>query len=380
MGSISSTENHQNLTQYETVALDSELNLSDGHPRQDLTEQQRQIVESLSDMWMQSFKHPASTIEREAAEAFFSLFGQKSHLDSHDEIVACYSSSVAMEIFARALSQQGSSIALLHPTFDNIPDILRGNRLNLVAIDEEDCHRQQALSEELLNKVDAVFLTTPNNPTGRYISAVLLDRIARQCAASDTILALDTCFRGFDIRTHYDHYAILRESGSRWVVIEDTGKLWPTLELKVGWLSWSSNVGIPLRRVYSDILLAVSPVILMLVRKLADDAMAGGMERLHWSIAENRKALRETLSGIDGVSFPDSDSRVSVERIEFASIDAAAVWRLLRDRNIYVLPCRMFHWDRPEEGNNMIRVALSRPLGKVLRGAEAIREVVAELQ
>lgn len=232
MGSISSTENHQNLTQYETVALDSELNLSDGHPRQDLTEQQRQIVESLSDMWMQSFKHPASTIEREAAEAFFSLFGQKSHLDSHDEIVACYSSSVAMEIFARALSQQGSSIALLHPTFDNIPDILRGNRLNLVAIDEEDCHRQQALSEELLNKVDAVFLTTPNNPTGRYISAVLLDRIARQCAASDTILALDTCFRGFDIRTHYDHYAILRESGCRWVVIEDTGKLWPTLELR----------------------------------------------------------------------------------------------------------------------------------------------------
>lgn len=42
-----------------------------------------------------------------------------------------------MEIVARALVTEIDSLMLLHPTFDNIPDILRGVGMKLVPFLEE---------------------------------------------------------------------------------------------------------------------------------------------------------------------------------------------------------------------------------------------------
>ncbi|WP_433655173.1 aminotransferase class I/II-fold pyridoxal phosphate-dependent enzyme [Nocardia sp. CA-128927] len=369
-----------NLTQYEVEALDSVLNLADGHARQDLTPSQLEIVQSLPDMWIQSIGGKLSEIERDSALQFFDVFGQYSHPAPGTELLACYSSSVAMEIFARSLSAEGLlSIGLLHPTFDNIPDILRGVGATLFPVEEDDLHSRGCIDPDVLARVDAIFLTTPNNPTGQVIDAPMLAAIARQCAAAEVILTLDTCFRGFDARAQYDHYAVLRESGCRWVVIEDTGKLWPTLELKIGWLAWSKNVGIPVERIYSDILLGISPVVMKMVQQFARDAKEGGLHALHAGMRENRNILRNTLHDLVGVDFPDPDNRGSVERIRFSHLESIRVWEVLRDRNVHVLPCQKFHWHRPDDGNDTVRVALARPAHKVRQTAEALREVILEL-
>lgn len=373
------SEVYLNLTQYEVDALDSVLNLADGHARQDLTPSQREIVKSLPDLWMQSIGGTLSEIEKDAARQFFDLFGQVTHPEPGTELRACYSSSVAMEIFARALATNGLlSIALLHPTFDNIPDILRGVGATLIPVEEDELHHYGCVDPKIMDPVDVVFLTTPNNPTGRVLDAPMLETIARQCAAAGVILALDTCFRGFDVRAQYDHYAILRESRCQWVVIEDTGKLWPALELKIGWLAWSKNVGIPVERIYSDILLGISPVVMKLVQQFSRDAKNGGLQVLHGGMRENRNILRRTLRDLAGVHFPDPDNRGSVERIRFSRIESIRIWECLRDRNVHILPCQKFYWHRPDDGNDTIRVALARPSEKVRRMAEALREIILE--
>jgi len=366
-----------NLTELEYLALNSALNVADGHARQHLTDGQRSIVAQLPDLFSEAADNPVEKLERAAFGSYFALLGQHSFPVRRGGVLSCYSSSVAMEIVARSLVTGTDSIALIHPTFDNIPDILKGVGLRLLPLPEAQIHEGD-LTGAPLDTADSVFVTTPNNPTGRVLPEDRLRLLAGRCAERGQVLVLDTSFRGFDPRAHYDHYAVLEDSGCRWIVIEDTGKLWPTLDLKVGWLVTSEHLGLPVAQVYSDILLGVSPLVLVLLRRFAEDAAAGGLADLHRFVAANRELLRSTLAGVPGVSFPDSGSRGSVERIHLGRRGSVPTWRALQQRNVYALPCRQFFWANPEEGDHMLRVALARPAPTVTAAARIMRTVLLD--
>lgn len=364
-----------NLTQFELLALNSSLNLADGHARQELTPNQSRIIDDLPQLWATAAKRPVEEVERDARQAYFQLVGQHSHPGAEGRVLSCYSSSVAMEIFARALATRTHSIGLLHPTFDNIPDILRGVGLTLVPLEEDQLHDEDLVAD-LLSSVGCLFVTTPNNPTGKALSRERLSRLAEQCADADVVLALDTSFRGFEPAAQYDYYALLENSGCRWVVIEDTGKLWPTLELKIGWLAFAENVGLPIIKVHSDILLGTSPLVLALVEQFSLDAADGGLAELHRFIAENRRIVRDCLADVPGVSFPDPDSHASVERVDVGARSSVQVWTALTEQRVFALPCQQFHWAEPSLGDHTLRLALSRSATSVAAAAATLRSVL----
>ncbi|MGW6598230.1 enduracididine biosynthesis enzyme MppP [Streptomyces sp. NPDC055036] len=371
------TEPHlkENLTQWEYLALNSELNIADGHARQALSPGQQKIVNELPLLWAESEQRPVQQIESEAHQAYFTLLGQHRYPAEPGRVLSCYSSSVSMEILARSLSAEVDRVALVHPTFDNIADLLRGNGLELVPVEEDTLHGGD-LPAELLSSVGCVFVTTPNNPTGRVLAQERLRRLAEQCAEHGIVLVLDTSFRGFDAAAHYDHYAVLEEAGCRWVVIEDTGKLWPTLDLKAGLLVSSAHVDLPIAKIYSDILLGVSPLILALIREFSRDAADGGLADLHAFIRHNRSVVRRTLAGVEGVSFPDPESRSSVERVAFAGRTGTEVWEELQRHRVFALPCRQFHWAEPSEGEHMLRIALARSAEPLEQSVQILRTVL----
>lgn len=367
-----------NLTRIEMAALDAVVNVSDGHARQDLSPSQGRIIDGLTQLFRWAARRPYPELDTRAHDAFFHALGQHGSPIGSGRILSCYASSVAMEIVARALADSVRSVGLIHPTFDNIPDLLRGNRLRLVPLDE---HRLIAgdPTELFVPPVDCLFITTPNNPTGAVVPPQQLAAIAAACADRDAVLVLDTCFRGFDRRAQYDHYAVLDRSGCRFVLIEDTGKLWPTLDLKAGFLVYSENVRLPIAEIYSDIMLNVSPLILVLIEKFARDAAAGGLQTLHEDIARNRAQLRRMLASLP-VTFPDRHSVVSVERIRLdAGFDARAVADRLRDSDIHVLPCAQFHWADQAEGASFLRVALARTPATVEAAAAGITSVLTSM-
>jgi enduracididine biosynthesis enzyme MppP len=361
-----------NLTELELTAIESGINVADGHARHDLTVTQQKIIAQLPDLFLQATETSAATLDSEAKQAFLAAIGQHTAI-TQAEVLSCYSSSVAMEIFGRALLSAGvTTVAMIHPTFDNIPDILRGLGMTLIPLAEEALLDGSA---EIPPGVEALFITTPNNPTGSVLPRKQLEHWARVCSENGLILALDTSFRGFDARAQYDHFEVLVQSGCRYVVIEDTGKLWPTLDLKVGFLVFTPGEPLPLHRIHTDILLGVSPLILLLVKHFAEDAHDGGFDELHRFVQTNRALLRETLAGVPGLSFPDRHSRVSVERIALPeSTTAGAVWQALRRQNVHVLPCRQFHWADPEAGERFVRVALSRPPEMISAAAATLRD------
>jgi enduracididine biosynthesis enzyme MppP len=366
-----------NLTEFEYLAINCHTtNVADGHARQTQTPTQAAIIDDLPAIFRESERRSVDELERDAHGAFFTMLGQHSYpRDAKDRVFACYASSVAMEILARALATEIRTMGLVHPTFDNIPDILKGMGISLVPLEEDDLHEGDSM-DRLIEGLEAVFITTPNNPTGRVLAEDRLRRLAEACARSGAVLCLDTSFRGFDPRAQYDHYAVLEASGCRWAVVEDTGKLWPTLDLKIGWLVISENLGLPVPKIYSDILLGVSPMILTLVRRFSDDAAAGGLTELQTFIESNRRIVRRALEDLDGVSFSADEVHGSVERVFLRDRSSSDVWAELVDAGVYALPCHKFHWARPDEGDTSLRIALARDPENLALTVDRIRAVL----
>ncbi len=367
-----------NLTAMEVDALtdaDDSLNLTDGHARLHLTEEQEAIVQQIPEMFSAASTLGFSAIECESHAAFLHAVGQHSAPVGTGRILSCYSSTLATDIVARALPT-GAQVAVLHPTFDNIADLLVTRGLSL-----------QPLSEDaLLGKawpmppVRAIVVTHPNNPTGLVTPRDHLRSLAEHAARNNQIVIMDASFRGQVRDAQYDTYEVLEGAGAEWIVIEDTGKLWPTHELKIGLLAYSERNTLPIARAFSESLLAASPVVLQLVKKLADDWADGGYERSRALIDRNREAVRESIESV-GLVLADPTSQISVARVDLGETgpDSAVLYQELLKRGVHVLPCAPFHWADPSSGERYIRISLARPHEVVSVAAHTLAAAYSEL-
>lgn len=127
--------------------------------------------------------------------------------------------------------------------------------------------------------VDAIVVTHPHNPTGLITPEGHLRSLAAHAVRHGQTVIIDASFRGQVRAAQYDMYALLDEAGADWIIIEDTGKLWPTHELKIGMLAYSTRTKLPIERAFSESLLSASPVVLQLIGTLARDWSSGGYER-----------------------------------------------------------------------------------------------------
>ncbi len=360
-----------NLTTMEVDALtdvDGGLNLTDGHARLHLTREQAAIVEHLPEMFAVASSRAFPAIEYEAHSAFLNAVGQHSAPLGTGRIMSCYSSTLATDIVARALPD-GAQVAVLHPTFDNIADLLVTRGLTLVPFSEDALLDRRWPAPP----TRAIVLTHPNNPTGLVTPKEHLRSLAEHAAAHGQTVIIDASFRGQVRSAQYDTYEVLENAGTDWIIIEDTGKLWPTHELKIGLLAHSTRTTLPIRRAFSESLLGASPVVLQLVKLLADDWADGGYERSRALIDRNRDAVRDELVSV-GLALADPDSQISVARIDLGErgLGSEVLYKELLTRGVHVLPCAPFHWADPESGRRYIRISLARPYEVVSAAARAL--------
>jgi len=367
-----------NLTTMEVDALTDiggGLNLTDGHARLVLSKQQAAVVERIPDMFAEASRRPFRDIEREAHAAFLGVIGQHSAPVGTGRILSCYSSTLATDIVARALPAD-AVIAVLHPTFDNIADLFVTRGLSLVPLFESALLAQEWPGPP----VRAIVVTHPNNPTGLITPEGHLRSLAEHAVRHGQTIIIDASFRGQVRQAQYDTYAVLEEAGADWIVIEDTGKLWPVHELKIGLLAYSERTRLPIERAFSESLLAASPVVLQLIKALAADWEDGGYERARALVERNRAVVQETIEPT-GLQLADPDSQISVARIELPAggPDSSVMYKDLVARGVHTLPCMPFHWADPEGGLRFIRISLARPFEVVERGARTLVQAYHDL-
>jgi aspartate/methionine/tyrosine aminotransferase len=360
------------LTQMQLLGVASETNVAEGYPRFALTPSQQAIVDGFPELLAEASRTPYPELEARAHGAFFDALGQRTAPVGSGRILSFYSSTVATDVVAGCLAHSTKRVALVNPVIDCIPALLRHRGIELVPIGERRLAGRDPLAG--IGDVGAVMTANPNNPTGALLGAGALRRLAEACAARRAVLIIDSCFRAFDTRTQYDSYEVLDATGVDYVVIEDTGKLWPTGGIKLGFLVLSAGSSLPVPDVAADILLTAPPFSTVVVEAFAGDMANGGLAALHERIGSNREILREELAGSSVARLADGDSRVSVSRVELPrGMSGTRLWGQLLRFGVHSVPCRPFYWARPSTGERYLRIALAREPEVVRRAARAVR-------
>lgn len=334
------------------------------------------MIGTLPRLFLETEKRNQHAIQEFFRSRFFALSGQKTHSRLGTPLYH-YSSSVSVEVLANYLRRERKSVTLIHPTFDNIPAILKRHDIQLLPIEEFALRRPAKAIQSLTT--DAIFLVLPNNPTGFQLTRAQFETLVRSCKEKGIVIILDFSFRFFSSLTKWDQYEILLSNQSDFVCIEDTGKTWPALDLKIGFITASDSLYSELEQITDDVLLNVSPFIFALLsRYISIEQQLPIKETVSQLADHNRKILRAELYDTP-LKIANADSKISVEWIKLPTVwDSVDFCEWLESHQISVLPGNPFFWNQSERGRSYVRVALMRPREFFQRAASQLRRATLE--
>lgn len=370
-------------TEYERLSLDSEFNLSDGHSRLRLLPSQEAIIDRFPELFRGASVRNQTELEHQLIESFFILAGARDSYPA-DRCFLSYSASSAIAMLASYCRRSHKSVALVEPTFDSIASILRREDIPLEVISETSLYQDDVAT--LLGSIsaDVIWLVLPNNPTSRYLEQSRFIEVVRFCADHKKMLVFDYCFRFFcQNMLEWSQYEILEQSGVTYAAIEDTGKTWSTLDIKVGMLVCSDDISMDVYNMHSDLLLNVSPFHLQVLTEFIRDTTRIGLKAsILDHAALNRRNLRAGLAG--SVLEPALAERNGALAREWIHINATFtgedLWKALRERGVHVLPGSNFYWNDPQQGLHFVRVPLTRDPDLIVRSIPTILEVTELLR
>lgn len=127
----------------------------------------------------------------------------KKCIAEHEKINAeniCVGNGAADLIFRLVRTFKPEKAVIASPCFSEYEKALLETdcRISFYKLYEENCFDlQRDFIDMIENDTDMIFITSPNNPTGRIISADLLSEITEKCLKNGCILVADECFMDF---------------------------------------------------------------------------------------------------------------------------------------------------------------------------------------
>jgi aspartate/methionine/tyrosine aminotransferase len=372
----------KNLTSYEIDSLPYAFNLTDGHAYRNWSAAEEAVIARAAELFKRANRRSQATIER-AFIADFLRLARQTNDEASVGFLMCFTASMSFEVLANWLRRKRWSVTLIEPAFDNLADIFRRHDIRLnpfpEMIMEEPAETFTARLPDIAD--ECVCLVTPNNPTGATLTEENLRRLAAFCAERGKLLVLDNCFRAYLPRDQvYDQYRIVIDSGVDFVMVEDTGKTWPTAEIKAPFFAVSRARGLfqEMYDIYTDFLLHVSPVSVGLAHQFIRLSQEDDLALIRDVVARNRRTLYDSLAGTYLTPCEKPFSSIAWLRID-ASISARDLKRKLDARGIFVLAGDHFYWSDHRRGSGYIRVALVRDPDLFAEAAVRLAEVCRKI-
>jgi len=374
------------ITQHEIAALRTRFNLADAHTHQSQSASQRRIVENLPNLWYSAENHSQHQSEQEFIDTFYRFHGQYRALERKNEIYLVYAASIGMHITATYLQKKRLKIGLIEPCFDNLHDLMKHMELPMSPLPESVLRDPSAVYRNLqehAGHLDAIVLVDPNNPTGFSVLSPNTDvfrEVVRFCVDHNKLLILDLCFAAFILasgRPRPDVYAILEDSGVRYIAMEDTGKTWPLQDAKCSTIMASRDLNDEIYKIVTSVLLNVSPFILKLVTRYIQDSAADNFASVTEILDLNRQRVRTKLEG-SLLRYYEPMVQTSVAWFEITDprVSADELQAYLLDHQIYVLSGKYFYWHEPAQGQRFIRIALARDPHMFGQATSALRRAL----
>jgi aspartate/methionine/tyrosine aminotransferase len=379
----------QDITQHEVEALKQKYNFANAHNHQSQSPSQLEIVRSLPELWLEAEKTKQETLNNRFIETFYKTRGLEAALKPNN-VMLYYAASIATIHIANYLLKKRLSVSLIEPCFDNLYEILSHLSIPFSPLKEELLHDADKIYENLKTHVksDAIFIVDPNNPTGFTLlgkkNRKAFENVVQFCKDYDKILIVDYCFANFLMNDEeielYDTYKVLKESGIKYMAIEDTGKTWPIQDAKIAMLKVSDSLYEEMYSIYTAYILNVSPFILNFLTQYLLDSQNCQFASINNLLNTNRKILEETFQ--DSMLKPlKPKGKVSVAWCEIRepNLKATELQRILYEEGVYVLPGTYFFWHNPDQGEKYIRIALARDTDNFTEGMFLIKNILDRL-
>lgn len=338
------------LTEIEEIGLRSKFNLADGHSYFDADRFFKGSIQDFPKIWRHASETSVPTMELEFKQCFADFFGTPG-LSRQKSFSICPTASNSIDIFAAFAKSKDLRVGLIEPTFDNLALILKRRGVDLISVPEQDFFSMSFANLRktvLRERIDCLFLVHPNNPTGRSMSQQQFEEICLFCKELGILVCVDTCFR-FCQLSAVDEYAAFQKLGNSYVVIEDTGKLWPTLDSKASILAYSEDLATEIRTIYEEIYLCSSNLTLALIIDFMRTAQKmGGVSLLHDFIKKRAEFAISNLTGTALRYIPNlNPTQMSVLCFDCSQtgMDDLEFTQYLARHNLIVLPGRYFYWD-----------------------------------
>jgi aspartate/methionine/tyrosine aminotransferase len=372
----------KNLTGYEIDSLPHAYNLTDGHVFRRWSGAEEAIINRAAQLFKSATRRHQAEIEREYIRDFSQL--AKQTWDEQDlGYLTCFTASMAFEIVANYLRMNGLSLGLIEPCFDNLADIFQRHGIPVRPIPDDVLEAKGDAFERTLSGLDAdaICLVTPNNPTGSTLTEDNLHKLVRFCKQQRKFLILDNCFRAYLPRSAvHDQYRIVLESGIDAVLIEDTGKTWPTSEIKAPFFAVTRARGFfdHIYDIYTDFLLHISPVGIRLMHEFIRLSLADDLASVRAAVRINRETLYEHLEGTFLTPCEQAFASVSWLRIDHP-LTGRQLKQILDEHGVFVLPGNHFFWHDRGKGDRFIRVALPRDADVFLEAVALLGDVCRQV-
>jgi aspartate/methionine/tyrosine aminotransferase len=368
----------RNLTGYEINSLPQAYNLTDGHAFRQWSAAEVEIIDRSPHLFKNNNRRLQSDIEREYIRDFSRLARQTCDHNALGYLM-CFTASMAFELVANYLRLNQLSLSLIEPCFDNLADIFHRHDIPISPLPDALLEAPTGVFERALSSMntDAICLVTPNNPTGMTLTEGNLRSLLRICKERRKLLILDNCFRAYLPRDLvYDQYQLALEAGIDTVLVEDTGKTWPTSEIKAPFFAVSRARGLfdRIYDIYTDFLLHVSPVSVKLMHEFIRLSQQDDMASIHEVVRVNRKTLYDNLAGTFLTPCERPFASVAWLRIDH-SLNGVELKQILDQHGVFVLPGNHFFWHDRRQGDKFIRVALTRDADIFREAANLLGEV-----
>ncbi|MFA6303901.1 MAG: aminotransferase class I/II-fold pyridoxal phosphate-dependent enzyme [Legionella sp.] len=357
------------LTDFEVSGLHSNFCLADGHAYQDLHPSFKEIIQNLPQLW-----NDAAQLSIPEAELMFNKtfarFINSPILNQYPHFRICPTASNSIDLIGAVLNHLQLSAVLIEPAFDNLALLVRRRGVNLSSINDKDLYtaaESNTLDERFphLKDFGALFIVHPNNPTGLIVSEQAFKNLVDFCKRHQIVMVVDNCFRIYR-RTSFDDYKILVDSSISFMAFEDTGKVWPTQDLKASLVYFSEDLSSLFNEIYNEVYLCVSNFSLKIIASFYDETAKSGVQNTIWDIVDSRRALVRKLIEDSDFRIPQiaTNSKLPVEWLTYKHSDKndLIICRELKQMNLAVLPGRHFYWNSQDntEHQKFIRVSLMK--------------------
>ncbi len=319
-------------------------------------------------------------IEADYIAAFYQL-SQQTVDTTKTKYLFLQSASMSLELVANHLRLQKLDLALIEPCFDNLANIFKRHDINLEPIPDHYLEDEPGLADMLKKlRSQAICLVSPNNPTGICYTRRNFEQLVEFCKEERKLLILDVSFRMYrQPGDMFDEYRILQESGIDFVIIEDTGKAWPTKELKVSLLAMSANLFPPLFDIYTDFIFHHSQFVISFLTQFIKNSIADNLQSVHEVVDINRKVLRETIQDTI-LAFVGKDSTNMAWLKINGKLKARELAATLAKEDLFILPGNHFYWSEDRTGDRFIRIALIRDPDVFAQAAKKLRGILEGLK